>query len=148
MSNILIDTNLLIYAFDQNEVARQSQAEKVLGMLHQTIQGYLSVQGLAEFFSVAIRKLHPPLSPTEAFQAVERFSQAYRILDLTPSVILEAARGVRDHRLSYYDAQMWATARLYQIPIIFSEDFDSGSTLEGVRFINPFATDFVLETWM
>jgi predicted nucleic acid-binding protein len=148
MPNILIDTNLLIYAFDQNEVFRQSQAEKVLDLLHHTTQGYLSVQGLAEFFSVAIRKLHPPLSAIEAFQAVERFSQAYRILDLTPSVVLEAARGVRDHQLSYYDAQIWATARLYQIPIIFSEEFDSGSTLEGIRFINPFATDFVLEMWI
>jgi len=49
--------------------------------------------------------------------------------------------------LAYYDAQIWAAARLNQIPVVFSEDFNSGSTLEGVQFVNPFASDFVLETW-
>ncbi len=56
-------------------------------------------------------------------------------------------RGVRDHQLSYYDAQVWATARLNQVPVIFSEDFNSNAPLEGVRFVNPFASDFVLENW-
>ena len=45
---------------------------------------------------------------------------------------------MRDHALAYYDAQIWATARLSQIPVIFSEDFNSWSSLEGVRFVNPF----------
>ncbi len=62
-------------------------------------------------------------------------------------VVLEALRGVRDHQLSYYDAQVWATARLNQVPVIFSEDFKPNATLEGVRFVNPFASDFVLENW-
>jgi len=48
---------------------------------------------------------------------------------------------------AYYDAQSWAAARLNQIPAIFSEDFISGSTLEGVQFAHPFATGFVLEAW-
>lgn len=63
-------------------------------------------------------------------------------------VVLEALRGVRDHGLSYYDAQVWATARLNQVPVIFSKDFDSGRVLEGVRFVNPFAPDFDLTTWL
>jgi hypothetical protein len=33
------------------------------------------------------------------------------------------------------------------VATIFSEDFASGSTLEGVRFVNPFAPDFVLDQW-
>ena len=40
-------------------------------------------------------------------------------------VMLEALREVRDHQLSYYDAQIWAAARLNQVPVIFSEDFNS-----------------------
>jgi len=42
---------------------------------------------------------------------------------------------------------LWATARLNQVPVIFSEDFASNSVLEGVRFVNPFAPDFSLEDW-
>lgn len=44
--------------------------------------------------------------------------------------------------------QIWATARMNQIPTIFSEDFNTGSTLEGVQFINPFSKTFSLEEWM
>lgn len=147
MPTILIDTNLLIYLFDTGNAQRQEQAVQVLRQLESTGSGRISVQSLAEFASVSTRKLQPPLTPAQALQQVERFSQALPVLDLTPAIVLEATRGMRDHRFAYYDAQIWAAARLNQIPVIFSEDFASGSTLEGVRFVNPFAADFVLEHW-
>lgn len=58
--------------------------------------------------------------------------------------MLEAARGFRQHRLSYYDAQIWATARLNQVPTVFTEDFQDGQRLEGVRFVNPLVAGFEL----
>ncbi len=147
MAPILIDTNLLIYLFDQNQPDRQSRAIDVLDRLELMGLGRLSVQNLAEFFSVSTRKLSPPLSPTEALKQVNLFTRAWPIFDLTPLVVLEAGRGVRDYQMSYYDAQIWATARLNQISVIFSEDFSVGATLEGVRFVNPFVPEFVLDIW-
>ena len=147
MASILIDTNVLVYAHDPNEPARQEQALRTLGRLEETAAGQLSVQCLAEFFSIATHKLQPPLTPREALMQIELLSEAFPVLDLTTAIVLEAARGVRDHQLSYYDAQLWATAKLYQLPIIFSQDFASGSVLEGVRFTNPFAPEFVLDAW-
>lgn len=41
-----------------------------------------------------------------------------------------------------------ATARLNQISVVFSEDFNPGWITEGVRFVNPFAADFQIETWL
>lgn len=76
------------------------------------------------------------------------FTRLWPIFDLTPMIVMEAGRGVRDHKLSYYDAQVWATARLNQVPIVFSEDFRDGSILEGVHFINPFSPKFLLEKWL
>ena len=147
MPPILIDTNILIYVFDIADTRRQDQAIDLLGRLQAAGSGRISVQSLAEFASVATRKLRPPLTPAETLQQVERFSQAIQVLDLTAAIVLEAARGVRDHRLSYFDAQIWASARLNQIPVIFSEDFASGSVLDGVRFVNPLVADFALADW-
>jgi predicted nucleic acid-binding protein len=62
-------------------------------------------------------------------------------------VVLEAARGVRDHQLSYFDAQIWATARLNQVPTIFTEDFEHQRRLEGVQFLNPLLPEFALARW-
>ena len=143
----LLDTNVIVYACDPGEPVKRDQAGRVLRFLEQTGSGRLSVQGLSEFVSATTRRLRPPLTAAEATKQVERLILSFPVFDLTPMVVLEALRGVRDHHLSYYDAQVWATARLNQVPIIFSEDFNTNATLEGVRFVNPFAPEFVLENW-
>jgi predicted nucleic acid-binding protein len=50
--------------------------------------------------------------------------------------------------LAYLDAQIWASAQLNQIPVIFSEDFQDGQILEGVRFVNPFKKGFDVAEWL
>jgi len=189
---ILMDTNLLVYLVDQNEPERQSRALETLGLLELHQVGRLSVQNLAEFFNVAVRKLHPglpiekamewtgrfvrvwpvfDLTPQIVLEAAQFFNVAVRklhpglpiekamewtgrfvrvwpVFDLTPQIVLEATRGVRDYKLSYYDAQIWATARLNQVTIVFSEDFQDGLFLEGVKFVNPFAPGFDINQWI
>jgi predicted nucleic acid-binding protein len=63
-------------------------------------------------------------------------------------IVLEAARGSRDHNLAYYDAQIWAVARFNQLQAVFSEDFQDGMVLEGVRFANPFGPGFDIRQWV
>ena len=62
-------------------------------------------------------------------------------------MVLEATRGVCEHRMSLWDAQIWAAAKLNQITIILSEDFGP-QIIEGVRVVNPFAQDFHLVDWL
>ncbi len=147
MAAILIDTNVLVYAHDRGEPIKQTQAILVLERLHLTGSGRLSAQCLAEFFRATTRQPNPILSLAEAMQQTQRLARAWPVFDVTPFVVIEAMRGVRDHQLAYWDAQIWATARLNQTPVVFSEDFNSGSVLEEVRFINPFAGNFVLSAW-
>lgn len=147
MSLILLDTNILIYAYDQNDPIKQTQAVLVLERLHQANIGRLSVQSLAEFMNVAMQKLKPPLSAIDALNQVGLMVQLWQVYDLTAQIVLEAGRGVRDYRLAYFDAQIWATARLNQVPVVFSEDFQDHLTLETVTFINPFLPEFNIENW-
>jgi predicted nucleic acid-binding protein len=148
MPPVLIDTNVLMYAFDQNDIERQERAFSVLEEIELEAAGVLSVQALAEFFAASTRRLQPPLSPAQALAHIDRLSRAFSVLPLTPQVVLEAGRGVRDHQLNYWDAQVWAIARLNQVTTILSDDFSPGTVLEGVRFINPFAPGFSLATWI
>jgi predicted nucleic acid-binding protein len=148
MKTVLIDTNVLIYLHDVHETVKQPIAQTVLATLAERKAGRTSVQNLAEFFHVTTRSLKPPLTADEAITQVELFQQMWPVFDLTFLIVLEAARGVRDHQLSYYDAQLWATARLHQIPFIISEDFQTGRTLEGVTFLNPFVDGFEIEEWL
>lgn len=144
MTNILVDTNLLVYAYDPRDEAKNERAQQVLQRLRRSRRGVISVQSLAEFMR-ASQKL--AMSPDKALRIVQAFALSWPILNLTPALVLEAGRGVSQYTLAYYDAQIWAAARLNQIGVIFSEDFNPGSTLEGVRFVNPFAEEFVIEAW-
>ena len=147
MAPILIDTNLLVYLYDFQAPKKQAQARQVLDHLNLTKSGRLSAQNLAEFLNVSTRKLEPPLSRAEALSQVSLFTRMWPVFDLTALIVLEAGRGARDHGLAYYDAQIWATARLNQVTVVFSEDFSDGQVLEGVRFANPFAQGFRVEEW-
>jgi predicted nucleic acid-binding protein len=143
---ILFDTNILVYLYDPREPDKQARARQVLPALQARRVGCFTVQVLAEFLHLAPRKLL--MSRADAYTQIAAIIQIWPILDLTPAIVLEAARGARDHSLAYYDAQIWAAAKLHQIPAIFSEDFNSGASLEGVRFVNPFAPAFRLDDWV
>jgi predicted nucleic acid-binding protein len=148
MAAVLVDTNVLVYAHDASEPTKQARAIEVLDRLHTLGTGRLSVQCLGEFFSIATKARRPLLPVREACVQVERLLQSWPMVDLTPLIVAEAVRGVREHRLSYWDAQIWASARLTQTPLVFSEDFSDGSVLEGVRFVNPFTKTFTLQAWV
>ena len=142
---ILVDTNVLLYAYDQGEPVKQSQATAVLDRLASMCLGVLTPQVLAEFFVNATRKLQRPLTVGQAYDRIQNYLLSWEILELSGSIILEAVRGVRTHQMAYWDAQIWASARLHQIPLIFTEDFNVGAVIEGVRFVNPFEEDFNLD---
>lgn len=147
MTVILIDTNVLVYAFDRAEPEKRAQGIKIVLELQSKSLGCISVQCLSEFFSATTRGDLPKLSMDEALQYVEDYSLAYPTFPLTQSIVLEAARGVRDHSFSVYDSQIWASAFINDVHLVLSEDFSDGQTVEGVRFVNPFAETFELERW-
>jgi predicted nucleic acid-binding protein len=143
----LVDTNLLVYAYDRSEPEKQRRALEVLDRLAVSRTGVLSTQVLAEFFVAVTRKIPAPLSPEEGYERVHNYLQSWEVLDVTGMVVLEAARGVSVHHFNFWDAQIWATARLNQIPIVLSEDFNTGQVTEGILFVNPFGEGFRLEEW-
>jgi predicted nucleic acid-binding protein len=87
------------------------------------------------------------LTRAQALDQVNLFIRMWPVFNLTPMIVIKAGRGPPDHGLAYYDAQIWAAARLNQVPVIFSEEFSDGQTLERVRFVNPFGDTFRLEDW-
>jgi predicted nucleic acid-binding protein len=144
---ILVDTNILVYAYDRSEPDKQGQAAIILDQLLITGVGILSTQVLAEFFVAVTRKIAKPLSIEQAFGSLSNYAASWEVLGINSLNILEAARGVRDHAFNYYEAQIWAVARMNQIPIVFSEDFNP-SWIEGVQFVNPFIPEFTIADWV
>lgn len=137
MPRYLLDTNLLLYTQDARDPLKQERALTLVEHLGRRFDAALSAQNLAEFANVTLKRLQPPLAPAQVTEQLELFEQIFEVYPLTAAVVREAVRGVERYSLSYYDAQVWAVAKLNQVPVVLSEDFSVGATLEGVRFLNP-----------
>ena len=154
MALYLLDTNVLVYSVDEreSEAPKRARAVDVLARVGRPgpsgpsgPSGALPAQALAEFSRVAMGRLRPPVPADDVYRQVGLYERAFPVYPLTPAVVLEAVRGVRDHGFPYYDAQVWAAAKLNQVPVVLSEDFASGSTVEGVTFVDPFGEGFDVE---
>ncbi len=143
----LIDTNILIYAYDRNDPVRHTKAKEVLAGLLQHSAGYLSVKTIAEFFAATLR-LKSILPLSQAITEMEKYANLYPVLELTAAIAIEAARGVQTYQFSYWDAQLWATAKTHQINAVFTEDMRQGGIFDGVAIINPLDPAFNLTGWL
>lgn len=148
---ILMDSNILIYMFDPGDEYRRKKAVEIVVALGDTGEGCLSAQCISEFYSVVTREKrgNPPfLSSRLAAQKSDELARSFETFPVTLPVVLEAVRGSIRHQIHFWDALIWAAARLNQIPIVFSEDFSDNTTLEGVRFVNPFTPQFQMSEWV
>ncbi|MGE5508250.1 MAG: PIN domain-containing protein [Chitinophagales bacterium] len=141
-TDCFIDTNLLVYAYDRSEPAKQAKAQQLCDYLARGGLGAVSAQVLSEFYVAVTRRIATPLSGAEAAERLRNHFQTWTVLEVTGPIVLEAARGVTEHQFPFWDAQIWATAKLNQIPLVLSEDFRDGAFVEGVRFLNPFREGF------
>ena len=135
MARALVDTNVLVYSVDLHEPKKRAVSIDLVGRLAADGDLVLSAQCLNEFSAAALRR---GMSISEVIAAVEQWQSAADLLPLVSAATTAALNAVSRHRISFWDALIWATARDAGISIVFSEDFQHGRTLEGVQFLNPF----------
>jgi predicted nucleic acid-binding protein len=146
-AKVMIDTNILVYAYDCSEKEKQKAAVHLLNELITLRIGVISTQVLGEFF-VAVTRKQVQLTEEDAAERTKRFCQMWPVFEINEMIVNEALRGVREHRLSYWDAQLWATARLNQVGLILSEDFSHDCVVDGVRFLNPLLPGFDINKYI
>jgi len=135
---VFVDTNVLVYARDIAEPAKQAQAEAWMRRLWLEDAGRLSWQVLNEYYVTATRKLSPCLSREEARADVQDLL-AWNPLPVDESMVRAAWRLQDVHSLSWWDALIVAAAQVAGCPFLLSEDLAAGQDYGGVEVVNPFA---------
>lgn len=135
---MLLDTNILVYAYDRRDASKRDGAIALLRTLAQIGDIAVSTQVLGEFFWAVTRGIPDPLTATEAATEVHRHTRTWRVVGLSTEVVRNAVRGASQYQLPYWDALIWAAARTAGIRVVLSEDFQDGREIEGVTFQNPF----------
>lgn len=136
----MIDTNVLVYAHDTTTPEKQEIAIALIERLARERRMAISVQVLNEFYNIAVSPRKPlQMSHERAVNIITTLMEAAQVLPLTPAITRRALYGVERYQLAFWDALIWAAAREYGIPTLYTEDFNPGATLEGVVIVNPFA---------
>jgi len=130
-----VDTNVLVYADDARDAAKQARARELLRRVLRERSGKLSLQVLQEFFAAATQKLG--LSAVEARQRVEVFSHM-DVVRLDVDDVLAAIDLHRLHDLSIWDALVVRAALLAGCRTLYTEDLQDGRRFEGLQVVNPF----------
>jgi predicted nucleic acid-binding protein len=137
---VFVDTNVLVYARDAAQGAKQRMALEWMAALWETGKGRLSVQVLHEYYVTVTRKLDPGMPVTDARDDV----QALRSWSPVPldGDLAELAWQVEDTAsISWWDALIVAAARRSGAKILLSEDLNSGQSYLGVRVVDPFQVE-------
>ena len=137
IGRVLVDTNILVYAYDADALEKRSKAREVIDDLWENESGVLVAQVLAEFFITITRKVKHPLPISSARQIIEDYQAGWTVYPTTQGTVLKAISGVESHQLSFWDAMIWASAVINGVSTIYSEDMQDGQIVEDVLIRNP-----------
>jgi predicted nucleic acid-binding protein len=132
-----VDTNVLVYARDAGQPAKQPVARQWLDHLWATGSGQLSTQVLTEYYVTVTRKLRPGMAADDA-RADVRDLLAWKPLATTPEIVLAAWRIEDRFGLSHWDALIVAAAQAGGCRHLLTEDLHDGQDLDGMIVLNPF----------
>ncbi len=131
---VFIDTNVLVYLFDSRQQVKQRKAAEVLRQYPRPV---FSTQVLGEFYVTVTRKFAKPMNPVQAIAAVDRI-RGWQIVPVDEEVVSTALHLTQQYQMSYWDAQIAASAARAGCQILLTEDLSGPGVIMGVRLENPF----------
>ena len=137
MSDVFIDTNVLLYGVDDADPVKRDRAREWIAACWQRRCGRLSTQVLNEYYVNVKKKFSKAIAQGDARAEIRRY-QHWR-----PWVIdhptIETAWAVESRfGLHYWDALMIAAAQQQGCTLFLSEDLQHEKQIDGVRIVNPF----------
>lgn len=132
---VFVDTNVLIYAFDQADPKKQESARSWRAELWKSRTGRISFQVLQEFY-VKITRNWPAAREDARAEVMDLLAWRPVAID---APILERSWKIQDrYRLSFWDALIVASAKSISCRYLLTEDLQADQDMDGVIVINPF----------
>jgi predicted nucleic acid-binding protein len=136
----LVDTNILVYRFDDRFPEKQSVATARLrqGIADDAIR--LPHQAIVEFVAATTRPIrgHTILTTPDALREAEEFLHQFVVLYPNEPMLRQAIRGASAYQLGWFDAHLWSYAEHYGLSEILTEDLQHDRLYGTVRIVNPF----------
>jgi predicted nucleic acid-binding protein len=134
VARIFIDTNIFIYAIDEKDALKQRRALEFVRNCIADSSGCISTQILQEFAATAFTKLKRP--EAEIIRGLT-YLESLEVVSITPSIIRHSVKLAGEFQLHFWDAIILAAAEHAGCEVLYSEDFQAGTTYGKVRVENP-----------
>jgi predicted nucleic acid-binding protein len=131
-----VDTNILVYAYDQTAGRKFERSRELMERLWDTREGVISTQVLEEFYVTVTAKIPNPLKPREARQIISDLG-TWTVALLETRDILAASEIAERYRLSFWDGLILAAAHKEEVATLWSEDLNHGQKYGETTVRNP-----------
>ena len=139
MSGVLIDTNVLIRAYQTDAQDPQTaKAKDAVEDLARRGNGFVALQNLDEFAAVLLKRSTPAVEASRLRETLAGLEDVFGVLRPGARTLSSALHGVEKHRLGFWDSMIWAVAHENGIDEVLTSEPPRGE-IEGVRYRNPFA---------
>ena len=132
---VFLDTNVFLYAFLNQDVAKKSTAAMLIAQSIKDSVGYVSMQIVKEFCNVMVKKSGK--TATEIGKAVAIFGKL-QIVEGSLKLIQRALEIREAFGLQFYDSLLLASAERVGCDVLYTEDLNDGQLYGTVRAVNPF----------
>ncbi len=131
-----LDTNVLVYAYQHNDLSKQRVAQE---LLRRALAGkfVISTQVLSEFASTLLHKASPPAVADTLIAILDRLAPI-KLVSSDGDLVRRAVEARTAYGLHFYDCMIIAAAERAGCERILSEDFNAGQKYFGVTVSNPF----------
>ena len=136
--NSFLDTNIFVYANDQNEPRKQAIALDLVRELTVNGDGRISYQVMHEFFNVVLRKTPSKMQPEDARLFLDNVFRPLLAVPSSFTLVSDAIRIQERYRLIWYDSLIVSAAQQGGCDILYSEDLQHGQQFGSVTVANPF----------
>lgn len=138
-SKVFIDTNIIVYAYDISAGEKHTKAVEIMKDLWNAGHGMTSTQVLQEFFVTTTKKISKPLDVITAKEIVKDLLK-WKTVIVDGGIILEAIDIHREHKYSFWDSVIIASAVEGGAGTLFSEDLSDKHKIKGIVIKNPFVS--------
>ena len=137
----LIDTNILIYAYDKSDLKKHSIANAILEKCwKEQIKLVVSIQNLVEFFFNITEKIRNPIESDKAKQIILDIIDfpSWIIIRYNEETIKKAIDIKINDNTSFWDSLLIATMLENNIFNIYTENEKDFIKVKSINVINPF----------
>jgi|AntRauTorckE6833_2_1112554.scaffolds.fasta_scaffold85989_2 predicted nucleic acid-binding protein len=136
--NYFLDTNIIVYLFDQNEPTKKKIAYQLVQAGLEDHHTFVSYQVVQEFINVSTKKFRRPLSFDDCKRFVETaLIPLWRVYP-SKELFIKAIDISERYKYSFYDSLIISSAIESSVDILYSEDLQDGQQIERVTIVNPF----------